>query len=77
MYPDSTYLLVTEKYGKTEEVKMKIQYQYAAEIHPEVNEGKTPPLWEHMVPSQTRVDFKGIEYFVIKSNEFKKLLSSD
>lgn len=40
MYPDLTCLLVTEKYGNTQKVKMKIQYQYAAEIHPDVDGGK-------------------------------------
>lgn len=56
---------------------MKIQYQRAAEIHPDVDEGRTLPLWEHTAPSQTRVDFKEIEFFMIKSNELKKILSSD
>lgn len=27
---------------------MEIQYQYATEIHPDADEGKTPPLWEHL-----------------------------
>lgn len=30
---------------------MKIQYQYATEIHPDADEGKSPPLWEHWIPS--------------------------
>lgn len=55
----------------------KFQYNYAAEIHPDVDEGKTLPLWEHMASSQTGIDFMEIEYFVIKNNELKKLLSSD
>lgn len=55
---------------------MEIQYQYATEIHPDADEGKLHLCGNTGYLLKLKVDFMEIEFFVIKSNELKKLFSS-